>query len=580
MEGPQNEVRGDGVEGVVRVERGELEFVGVKICDHDDEHPTIIVYPPGTVDGDQEPTVLVSPIQSDSGSSGSGTTSMTLALSVGDLPLPERVSKAGPSSDPLAQQEGRIQWIHGYFYSVTPEWLFEPDMSCIKRIVEPHLEKHGFGTKDISVEFFAGGALNKLYTITSTSTQSNQQQQCIFRVAMPVDPWYKTESEVATIEYIRRHTTIPVPKVYAYDSSVDNKLGLEWIMMEKMKGQPLLHHWDTHDHKTDRFNMSTKLHIAKTVAEWVHQLSKLTFDKIGSLYIDWDSQEPTFKLGRTVDIELFRGRRLAYKVFRGPFRDVEQYYRSVIESQLQEIHDPAQKTYLEARLLRIKRAQEAEEERARQAKEAASKKLEEGMEEDVTQEKEKEMERPRIDWDRVDDEDDWYNGNDFTGIPKVCHTLLSVLPVILLQDPPAKEQTVLFHFDISVRNVLVDDSGNPIGLVDWEIISTSPYESLQPYPVLFDNDGFDVTTLEPWEGGDKDRTRLQQELEYAKTLMGKAFRKYLEEINSPWLRAFDEPSTARSQLMKRVHEIPRHQRGIEEWALCMEEGREWDSLFG
>lgn len=515
-----------------------------------------------------------SPTHSNSSSGVSRVSSTSSALSVGDLPLPIRVSKSGPPSDPLAQREGKAEWVHGYFFKESPEWLVEPDMSLIKGIMEPHLEKHGFGTKDISVEFFAGGALNKLYTITSTTTQPDQQHQCILRVTMPVVPWYKTESEVATTEYIRRHTNIPVPKIYAYDSSIDNKLGLEWIMMEKVKGQPLLHYWDVHTHQVDRFDMATKLQIARTVAEWVHQLSKLTFDKIGSLYIDWDTPNPTFKLGRVVDVDFFRGRRLAYKVFRGPFRDIEQYYHSVIELQLQEIHDPVQRTRLEARLLRIEQAKKAEEEKARLEKEAVANNPEGEADKDAAQVGKKES--SRIDWDHVDDEDDWYREQDFTGIPKACHALLSVLPVILLRDPPAKEPNTLYHFDISVRNVLLDDCGKLVGLVDWEIINTSPYENLRAYPGLLDNDGYNITTLEPWDGGEKDKTRLSNELYQVQTLLGKEFRKYLEDKASPWLRAFAEPSPERSQLMTRVHEIPWYQRTMEDWAQHIEAGEEYD----
>ncbi|KAI9873666.1 MAG: Phosphotransferase enzyme [Pleopsidium flavum] len=569
----------DCIVKVSKMSKGGIESVDAMVHQllGDDHQPTVIIYIPSTKDT-QEATSNHRSIHSDSDSSVSGVSAIPLSLSVGDLPLPVRVSKSGPPSDPLEQQVGKAEWVHGYFFRESPEWLVEPDMSLIKEIVEPHLEKHGFGTKDISVEFFAGGALNKLYTITSTTAQPDQKHQCIFRVTMPVDPWYKTESEVATIEYVRRHTSIPVPEIYAFDSSVDNKLGFEWIMMEKVKGQPLLHYWDTHTHQVDIFDMATKLQIARTVAEWVHQLSKLTFDRIGSLYIDWDTPKPTFKLGRVVDADFFRGRRLAYKVFRGPFRDIEQYYRSVIELQLQEIHDPTERTRLEARLLRIEQAKKAEEEKARQETEAAAKNPEGEADEDGTQSEQNES--SKIDWDHVDDEDDWYREQDFTGIPKACHALLSVLPVILFRDPPVKEPNTLYHFDISVKNVLVDDSGSLVGLVDWEIINTSPYENLRAYPGLLDNDGYNITTLELWDGGEKDKTRLSYELHHVQTLLCKEFRTYLEHKASPWLRAFAEPSPESTELMTRVHEIPSNQDTMEEWAQCIEQGREWDRVFG
>ena len=48
-------------------------------------------------------------------------------------------------------------------------------------------------------------------------------------------PRLKTESEVATMNYLRRHTNIPVPTVYHYDSNPYNRLGGEYILMSKVR---------------------------------------------------------------------------------------------------------------------------------------------------------------------------------------------------------------------------------------------------------------------------------------------------------------------------------------------------------
>ncbi|RIB15692.1 hypothetical protein C2G38_1910341, partial [Gigaspora rosea] len=49
-------------------------------------------------------------------------------------------------------------------------------------------------------------------------------------------PQWKTESEVAVMEYIRLNTHIPVPKVYYWNSSVNNPVGAEYILMEYLPG--------------------------------------------------------------------------------------------------------------------------------------------------------------------------------------------------------------------------------------------------------------------------------------------------------------------------------------------------------
>jgi|SRR6267154_1053819 len=56
----------------------------------------------------------------------------------------------------------------------------------------------------------------------------------IARVARRFMSRCKTESEVATMEYIRTYTSIPVPDVYFYDSNPYNRLGGEYIIMSKV----------------------------------------------------------------------------------------------------------------------------------------------------------------------------------------------------------------------------------------------------------------------------------------------------------------------------------------------------------
>ena len=47
-------------------------------------------------------------------------------------------------------------------------------------------------------------------------------------------PRLKTESEVATMQYLRAYTNIPVPVVYAWDSNPYNRLGGEYILMSRV----------------------------------------------------------------------------------------------------------------------------------------------------------------------------------------------------------------------------------------------------------------------------------------------------------------------------------------------------------
>jgi hypothetical protein len=59
------------------------------------------------------------------------------------------------------------------------------------------------------------------------------------RVTIPVDPYFKTASKVATLKFLSQHTSIPVPSVIAYDTSPENQLGFEWTLMTRLPGVPL-----------------------------------------------------------------------------------------------------------------------------------------------------------------------------------------------------------------------------------------------------------------------------------------------------------------------------------------------------
>ena len=59
-------------------------------------------------------------------------------------------------------------------------------------------------------------------------------KEVIARVARRFMPRLKTESEIATMQYLRERTNIPVPDVYHYDANPFNRLGGEYIIMSKV----------------------------------------------------------------------------------------------------------------------------------------------------------------------------------------------------------------------------------------------------------------------------------------------------------------------------------------------------------
>jgi fructosamine-3-kinase len=75
----------------------------------------------------------------------------------------------------------------------------------------------------IIIEPLAEGTWNQIFRIYKNSGT----KEFVFCVSKPVFPWFKVESEVATMKYVSLKTSIPVPRVYAYDSSANDILGYE-----------------------------------------------------------------------------------------------------------------------------------------------------------------------------------------------------------------------------------------------------------------------------------------------------------------------------------------------------------------
>ena len=122
----------------------------------------------------------------------------------------------------------------------------DPDISAIESLSRNHLQIPTEHT--LTATLLAQGAFNKVYIlITSDRDGLESQLPCVFRFTLPVEPFYKTASEVATLSYIREHTSVPVPHVIAYNSTADDEFGFEWILMERIPGVSLKSVWGEMD---------------------------------------------------------------------------------------------------------------------------------------------------------------------------------------------------------------------------------------------------------------------------------------------------------------------------------------------
>ncbi|CAF9932963.1 MAG: hypothetical protein ALECFALPRED_005451 [Alectoria fallacina] len=159
-----------------------------------------------------------------------------------------------------------------------PEWVRELDEAVIRSIAKQHLAPELPSPLDegsLDVSFFTEGAFNKLYLIS----YAGHHTEYIFRVSLPVEPYFKTESEVATLAFLGSKSSIPVARVVAWDSNSDNELGFEWTLMERVNGVTLQSVWR-------EMSWQGKLVLTAEVARMIKHLRDITFDRIGSLYFE------------------------------------------------------------------------------------------------------------------------------------------------------------------------------------------------------------------------------------------------------------------------------------------------------
>lgn len=97
----------------------------------------------------------------------------------------------------------------------------------------------------------------------------------------PPDSKNKTENEVAVIKFLKGK--IPVPKIYKYSFNKD-EIGLEYMLMEKVKGNPLSDTWY-------KINKKQRLEYTKQIAKIFVKMKKHSFKKIGSFDIDMNVVE-------------------------------------------------------------------------------------------------------------------------------------------------------------------------------------------------------------------------------------------------------------------------------------------------
>lgn len=469
----------------------------------------------------------------------------------------------GPPFDLIEEQQGRIKWRPGGTPVPDCLWVDDPNLAAIRHVVGAHIHHIGLDKDDFEVEYLAEGCFNKVYTIRKASIPAGTGPEYIFRICLPAYPWYKVESEISTMELVGMYTSIPVPKVYVYDSDADNPVNHEWMIMDKMKGVSF-------GKAQENMSMEQKTKLAETLADWMHQLSTLRFDKIGSVYRRRKmpaTSKDDFKVGPIVDMTFMADWRLEYRIHRGPYNSIEQYFGALVDVSLADVIDPRQKARSEfcAAVIELKWLTTNPEECTDKEEQKLIEKALQEWASQPPEAKQARIDQLRKDIDqyraRNDDDDD---DRIFHSIPRYplivargrrrpdlfarltaqCQALRFTLPHLCPSEGLGPSSTVLHHWDISDENVLVDPAtGAAIALIDWEQVHALPFSIIQPYPSALD-DKYDRP--EPPEPIAPDAPEHIHEMyedlldQHQRSLLRKAFRERLETLRSPHLEAFEQ----------------------------------------
>ncbi|OQD64007.1 hypothetical protein PENPOL_c008G03295 [Penicillium polonicum] len=139
-------------------------------------------------------------------------------------------------------------------------------------------------TCSVNTEKFTSGTYNLVVALTfSDSTQ------WVARIMLPQEDEDEDVaklllSEIASMDFVRSKTTIPVPRIFGHNVS-KNDFGFPYLLMEALPGTVLENRWALSIPDSHRKKFATQL------AHYVYELSTLRFGKIGCLSYSHESGE-------------------------------------------------------------------------------------------------------------------------------------------------------------------------------------------------------------------------------------------------------------------------------------------------
>ena len=220
-------------------------------------------------------------------------------------------------------------------------------------------------------------------------------------------------STVLAMKLIRKRTSVPLPRVIAYDTSSGNEIGLPFILLSYLEGNSARQAWNSDEWPIPK--EIRRQNLLRSLAQAISTLNALKFPKSGSLWFNDDNEsEPAVGESWSLRVEGF--------VIKRDFEHFEPYHstrQKVNEDLLKLLH-------------------------------------EEGFPDNC----------------RTIDMDSCRNismKGVLTLYQLIIETFLDAVEV-----PESDEDFVLMHSDYDIQNLLVDHEGHLTGIFDWDGVASVP----------------------------------------------------------------------------------------------------------
>ena len=423
-------------------------------------------------------------------------------------------------------QDG-LTWSYDPFSpaAVDSAWSQDPDIDDVTVVARQRLEVSP--ADEVKVEFLAEGAFNKVYKVLI-----NNHKPYILRVSLPINPRNKTECEVATIDFVRSKTSLPVPAILAYDSTNSNPIGFEYILMEYMPGVQMVKVW----HKLP---WEKQVYVIDQLVHYLSELYQHSFEEIGGLRQD---PKQNFNLGSIASVQLSWFERVKDTTPKGPFNNEQVWIDATllhVEHESQRLHGQATngdkdgKSEYGPLLANIKRLQAV--------------------------------------------------------VPRL---LVKNLP--LDTDGASTARCILYHPDLDLQNILLDpDSLKITGIIDWEnvfVVPTGaacelpallgPYEpvrSEEPSKDDYEDDESSDDEIEndeaDFDAEGKDHKYWDHLLEYQQTELRPIFLEKMSQLCPGWVDAYNNNEGLRDLLsVLRLIDNPWEVKNVRAWLDSVEAG--------